>query len=209
MRRFSGEELKSLALELPEDVLKYKDFGDLEKAKEAADRWLEQPIGEELKTRLRYEKFILEYYSQHHTYLSEVKAGQVKWDLVGDNSESMIRFLPIMQTDIMLRLNEKILIIDAKYYGRTLQKQFDKYTLHSNNVYQIFTYVKNQDKNNTGDVAGILLYAKTDEDITPDVMFNMGGNQIGAKTLDLNKEFSLIVAQLDKIAEDYFGKQAI
>ena len=156
-----------------------------------------------------YEKFILEYYSQHHTYLSEVKAGQVKWDLVGDNSESMIRFLPIMQTDIMLRLNEKILIIDAKYYGRTLQKQFNKYTLHSNNVYQILTYVKNQDKNNTGDVAGILLYAKTDEDITPDVMFNMGGNQIGAKTLDLNKEFSLIVAQLDKIAEDYFGKQAI
>ena len=156
-----------------------------------------------------YEKFILEYYSQHHTYLSEVKAGQVKWDLVGDNSESMIGFLPIMQTDIMLRLNEKILIIDAKYYGRTLQKQFDKYTLHSNNVYQIFTYVKNQDKNNTGDVAGILLYAKTDEDITPDVMFNMGGNQIGAKTLDLNKVFSLIVAQLDKIAEDYFGKQAI
>ena len=156
-----------------------------------------------------YEKFILEYYSQHHTYLSEVKAGQVKWDLVGDNSESMIRFLPIMQTDIMLRLNEKILIIDAKYYGRTLQKQFDKYTLHSNNVYQIFTYVKNQDKNNTGDVAGILLYAKTDEDITPDVMFNLGGYQIGAKTLDLNKVFSLIVAQLDKIAEDYFGKQAI
>lgn len=39
-------------------------------------------------------------------------------------------------------------------------------------------------------------------------MFNMGGNQIGAKTLDLNKEFSLIAAQLDKIAEDYFGVKA-
>ena len=152
-----------------------------------------------------YEKFILEYYSQHHTYLSEVKAGQVKWDLVGDNTESMIRFLPIMQTDIMLRLKEKTLIIDAKYYGHTLQKQFDKYTLHSGNLYQIYTYVKNQDKDNTGNVAGILLYAKTDEDITPDCMFNMGGNQIGAKTLDLNKDFSLIAAQLDKIAEDYFG----
>ncbi len=152
-----------------------------------------------------YEKFILEYYSQHHMYLTEVKAGQVKWNLVGENSESMIRFLPIMQTDIMLRLKERTLIIDAKYYGRTLQKQFDKYTLHSNNIYQIFTYVKNQDKDNTGDVAGILLYAKTDEDITPDVMFNMGGNQIGAKTLDLNKDFALIADQLDKIAEDYFG----
>lgn len=47
-------------------------------------------------------------------------------------------------------------------------------------------------------------FAKTDEDITPDVMLNLGGNQIGAKTLDLNKDFALIAAQLDKIAKDYF-----
>lgn len=153
-----------------------------------------------------YEKFILEYYAQHHTYLSEVKSGKVDWNLTGDNNEAMIRFLPNMQTDIMLRLNEKILIIDAKYYGHTLQKQYDKYTLHSNNMYQIFSYVKNQDKDNTGNVAGILLYAKTDEDITPDVMFNIGGNPIGAKTLDLNKEFALIADQLDSIAKNYFGK---
>lgn len=152
-----------------------------------------------------YEKFILEYYSQHHTYLTEVKAAQVKWDLVGDTAESMIRFLPVMQTDIFLRLKEKILIIDAKYYGRSLQKQYDKYTLHSGNIYQIYTYVKNQDKGNTGNVAGILLYAKTDEPITPDCMFNLGGNQIGAKTLDLNVDFKVIAAQLDKIAEDYFS----
>ena len=59
-----------------------------------------------------YERFILEYYRQRHTYLTEVKAAQVKWDLVGENSDSMIRFLPIMQTDIFLRLKEKILILE-------------------------------------------------------------------------------------------------
>jgi 5-methylcytosine-specific restriction enzyme subunit McrC len=154
-----------------------------------------------------YEKFILEYYCQHHPYLSEAKAAQVKWDLTGENDEAMIRFLPVMQTDIFLRLDEKILILDAKYYGRTLQNQFDKYTLHSGNVYQIFTYVKNQDKDNTGNVAGILLYAKTEEEVTPDCRFEMGGNQIGAKTLDLNKDFELIAAQLDAIAEQFFGRQ--
>ena len=164
-------------------------------------------FSEEHMARL-YEKFIFEYYIQHHKYLSEVKAGQVKWNLVGENTESMIRFLPIMQTDIMLRLQNKILIIDAKYYGRTLLSQFDKESLRSNHLYQIFTYVKNHDKDNTGNVAGVLLYAKTDEDITPDCMFNMGGNQIGAKTLDLNKEFSLIAAQLDKLAWDYFEIKA-
>lgn len=151
-----------------------------------------------------YEKFILEYFRHHHKYLDEARAAQVKWDLVGEQNESMIRFLPVMQTDIMLRLKEKILIIDAKYYGKSLQHQFDKYSLHSGNVYQIFTYVKNMDKGNTGNVSGILLYAKTDEAITPDCMFNMGGNKIGAKTLDLNVDFKVIAAQLDKIAEDFF-----
>lgn len=156
-----------------------------------------------------YEKFILEYYRQHHTYLTEVGAAQVKWNLAGENDAAMIRFLPVMQTDIFLRLKEKILILDAKYYGKTLQKQFDKYTLHSGNVYQIFAYVKNQDKENTGNVAGMLVYAKTEEDITPDCIFNMGGNQIGARTLDLNRDFKLISYQLDAIAEQFFGKQSV
>ena len=41
--------------------------------------------------------------------------------------------------------------------------------------------------------------------ITPDCMFNMGGNLIGAKTLDLNADFKAIAAQLDRIAEEFFG----
>lgn len=156
-----------------------------------------------------YEKFILEYYRHHHTYLDEAKAAQVKWDLTDDNDEKMIRFLPVMQTDIFLRYGEKILILDAKYYGKTMQSQFEKQTLHSGNVYQIFTYVKNQDKDNTGNVSGMLLYAKTQEDITPDCTFNMGGNKIGAKTLDLNRDFKHIASQLDSIAKDFFGEQTL
>ena len=153
-----------------------------------------------------YEKFVLEYFKQHHSYLSEARAAQVKWDLPSDTEESMIRFLPVMQTDIFLRYKEQILIIDTKYYGHTMQMQYDKATLHSGNMYQIFTYVKNQDVKNTGNVSGMLLYAKTEEAITPDCSFVMGGNKISVKTLDLNKEFKLIAAQLDKIVEEYFRK---
>lgn len=32
----------------------------------------------------------------------------------------------------------------------------------------------------------------------------MGGNQIGAKTLDLMKDFPLIAAQLDRLVEEFF-----
>lgn len=153
-----------------------------------------------------YEKFILEYYRYHHKYLSEIKSAQIKWNLVGQNNKSSICFLPVMQTDVMLCLYDKILIIDAKYYSHTFQKRYDKYKLHSANLYQIFTYVKNQDSNNTGNVSGVLLYAKTQEDITPDFTFNMGGNQIEIKTLDLNTDFNIITKQLDDIAFSYFEK---
>ena len=61
-----------------------------------------------------YERFILEYYRQNHPYLTEVKAAQVKWDLVGEHDAAMLRFLPAMQTDIFLRFREKVLILDAK-----------------------------------------------------------------------------------------------
>lgn len=143
-----------------------------------------------------YEKFVQEYYKRHHSYLSEARAAQVKWNLDADTDESMIRFLPVMQTDIFLRLKEQILIIDTKYYGKTMQVQFDKATLHSGNVYQIFTYVKNQDTAGSGNVSGLLLYAKTEEAITPDCSFVMGGNKISVKTLDLNTEFRLTAAQI-------------
>lgn len=158
-----------------------------------------------------YERFILEYYKQEHPYLTEVKAAQIKWDLrdEDESKNAAIRLLPTMQTDIFLRKNDIILIIDAKYYGKTFQTQFEKHSLHSANLYQIFTYVKNQDISNTGKVSGLLLYAKTEEDITPDCSFNIAGNQIGAKTLDLNTDFKIIRSQLDSIVETYFVKQGL
>lgn len=151
-----------------------------------------------------YEKFVLEYFKRHHSYLSEVRAAQVKWNLAEGAEENIIRFLPIMQTDVFLRYKEQVLIIDTKYYSHTMQMQYNKATLHSGNMYQIFTYVKNQDAMNTGNVSGMLLYAKTEESITPDCSFVIGGNKISVKTLDLNKEFNLIADQLDQIAEEHF-----
>ena len=81
------------------------------------------------------------------------------------------------------------------------------YTFHFGNVYQIYSYVQNLDAKHTGNVGGLLLYAKTDEDVTPDGMVEIGNNWIGAKTLDLNVDFRVIAAQLDKIASDFFPRK--
>ena len=60
MRDFSCKELENLAVELPDEVSRYEAAGDFEEAGKAIDRWLEKPVGEAMKTRLRYEKYIIQ-----------------------------------------------------------------------------------------------------------------------------------------------------
>ena len=150
-----------------------------------------------------YEKFILEYYRKEFPKIT-VNASQIPWAL----DDGMSDMLPVMQTDIMLSYGSRILIIDAKYYAHTTQTQYDIHTLHSANLYQIFTYVKNKEAelaNVPHEVSGMLLYARTDEAVQPNNSYHMSGNRISVRTLDLNCEFSEIAMQLDKIAVECFN----
>ena len=148
-----------------------------------------------------YEKFLLEYYRKEHPELT-ANASQIAWQL--DDTENQM--LPRMQTDIMLSKNNNILIIDAKYYSHMTQQQYGIHTLHSNNLYQIFTYVKNKEfelRNYEHTVSGMLLYEQTDEDIIPNNTYHMSGNQISVLALDLNQDFSKISRTLDDIAKNF------
>lgn len=158
---------------------------------------------DEQKMHRLYEKFILEYYRKEHPEL-RADASKIPWQLDDDFGD----MLPDMQSDIMLTRDEKILIIDAKYYEHTTQRHYNKDTLHSGNLYQIFTYVKNKEAELSGQphkVAGMLLYARTDEEIYPEKEYQMSGNQIGVRTLNLDGDFNMIRRQLDEIAGRFFG----
>lgn len=153
-----------------------------------------------------YEKFILEYYRREFPDL-HASASQIPWAL-DDGFNDM---LPVMQSDITLSKDGKVLIIDAKYYSHTTQMQYDVHTLHSGNLYQVFTYVKNKEAELSGTdhtepkVSGMLLYAKTDEQVQPDHIYHMSGNKISVRTLDLNQDFSEIARQLDGIVQEHFA----
>ena len=142
-----------------------------------------------------YEKFVLGYYRKHFSHL-DPSANYIDWDAQGE-----IEYLPAMKTDITLTDKEqnKVLIIDTKYYGRTMQSQFGKNSYHSGNLYQILSYVNNKKARYNGEVGGMLLYAKTDEEVTLNQKFTVSGNQFAVKTLDLNVEFSEIEEQLKDI----------
>lgn len=146
-----------------------------------------------------YEKFILGYFQREHP---DIKAysPQIAWQV----TDGYRTLLPTMQSDIVIsnKRTRKTLIIDAKFYSHNMQMkaQYMTQTLHSGNLYQIFTYVKNWNAEPDETVSGMLLYARTDDTVQPDNDYQMSGNQISVKTLDLNNDFSVIANTLDLIA---------
>lgn len=170
-------------------------------------------FGDESQMSSLYERFVREYYRLEHG--SEVRCGapHIPWALGDGQDESL---LPGMRTDVVLRSPSELgacdgrtLIIDCKYYESSTQRRFGKRSVHSANLYQIFSYVKNEAAllRRTGHaqkVSGLLLYAKTDEDVQPEGRWTIDGNAIGSATLDLNADFSSIKAQLDRVLYEHF-----
>jgi len=148
-----------------------------------------------------YEKFIYEYYVKEFQNI-KTSSPQINWAI----DDGYFDMLPVMQSDVVLEQNDNILIIDAKYYSHNLQTQFDSHSIHSGNLYQIFTYTKNKslEVDNNKKVSGLLLYAKTDDFTQPDHSYSMSGNKISVKTLDLDCDFSEVKRQLNDIALQYF-----
>ena len=160
-----------------------------------------------------YEKFVLNYYKKHYPEL-KAKSEVISWNVNSMNSDDeALAFLPRMRTDITLTYANKILIIDTKFYQYSLVKysryQNSHLKHHSDNLYQIFTYVKNKDKINTGNVKGLLLYAQTVKDGEIRHKYMMAGNEFYVQTLNLNQDFARIKAQLDDIVNLIKDKKAL
>ncbi len=163
-------------------------------------------LDEQYEHRL-YEKFILEYYRKEH---NDIKANPIKIDWALDFNQSRTH-LPIMQTDITLQSKDekKTLVIDAKYYTHNLYSQLGSEKISSSNMYQVFSYVKNLEARNKGDqqIAGMLLYAKTLDQLQPDDEYFISGNRIVVRTLDLNQDFDGIKKDLDLIYQKFVSGQ--
>lgn len=157
-------------------------------------------LDDQLMSRL-YEKFLLNYFDKEHHYTFP-ESPNINWQV----DEGFDNFLPKMLTDVVLKYDNKILIIDAKFYSKNTIEHQGKNIHRTNNLYQIFSYVKNKDlelKESDKKVSGMLLYAKTNQMIQPDSDYLIDGNIISVKTLDLNQDFSLIKRQLNNIVNDY------
>lgn len=141
-----------------------------------------------------YERFVLEYFRRHHPELNA--SAKI---IEPPKSEERPSFLPTLKTDVTLEKGDSTLIIDCKCYGRILQCHYGHEALSAANVNQIHMYVSEEAYASNKHVEGMLLYAKTLEEVE-ESSWSVAGLRYHLRTLDLGVEFAQIARQLDDIA---------
>lgn len=136
-----------------------------------------------------FEEFIRNFYKIE---VPEIKVYRedLRWKMSGENGT----FLPKMQTDISIKIGGRKLIVDAKYYTETLQKYYNAEKIHSQHLYQLFAYLKNQENLQA---EGILIYPTTEKSLS--FVYTHEGHKIRIETLNLKQDWRGIKDDLVKI----------
>mgnify|MGYP001162731473 CR=1 FL=1 len=142
-----------------------------------------------------FESFVLNFYKKHLSRKKyKVKGSEIiNWDM----EELRHELFPIMKTDISVETSDKKTIIDAKFYKDIFTYNYEKPKFHSNNLYQIYAYIKNYRNEKNKKVEGILLYPTTKQEV--DSTHIIGGHNFRLMTINLNQEWRNIEKDLISI----------
>ncbi|BBF23311.1 5-methylcytosine restriction system specificity protein McrC [Sutterella megalosphaeroides] len=159
------------------------------------DAWIQDENNSAL-----FERFLRGYFAVQHPDLRP-SGRAIRWDTSSGAPTSAI--IPGMFADLVLTGPERVLVVDAKFYKRVLSdSRFEKQKIRSDHLYQINAYVTNIAAAYPGkETAGMLIYAKTENESVPDTAFRSAGHELSVVTLDLTGDFASIAARLDAIAE--------
>jgi len=178
----------------------YLVYNNLLIDEKTGDKKFKDFIREESKMSVLFESFVRNFYKKELEGYESFRE-TIKWDGQSYNDESKER-LPVMQTDISLvSINRKI-IIDTKYYKEALRKNYNKEKIISNNLYQIFSYLKNVEVKDkiSKKCEGILLYPVVKKEIN--LRYKISNHKLFIKTINLSQDWKNIHKDLIKIIEN-------
>jgi 5-methylcytosine-specific restriction enzyme subunit McrC len=144
-------------------------------------------IRDERQMASLFEEFVRNFFRLEQN-IYKVYREDIRWDISsGDES-----FLPKMQTDISLESKDRKIVIDTKYYQEALKEHYDKEKIKSENMYQIFAYLKNLEstKEINRYCEGILLYPTVTKDL--DINITIHQHQVRFKTINLNQDWRVV-----------------
>jgi 5-methylcytosine-specific restriction enzyme subunit McrC len=151
-------------------------------------------LRDERKMAQVFEDFVRNFYRiELHEF--KVTPLQLRWDAIAKSSDDL-SLMPTMRTDIHLENLERRVIIDTKYYARAIQERYEKISLRSENLYQLFAYLKNAEAlgGTYSNVEGILLYPMVADSL--DVNIDIQGHRVRVATINFNQPWAKIHSDL-------------
>jgi 5-methylcytosine-specific restriction enzyme subunit McrC len=156
---------------------------------------------DEVKMHRVFENFVFNFFKLEQTEF-QVRREQINWQFSVTDPDHL-SYVPNMLTDITLQNPQRKIIIDTKYYSETLARRFETKKVKSANLYQLFSYLLNQEdgseRNNYA--TGILLYPTIDEDYNLEYCYR--DHKIFIKTINLNENWCKIEGRLKSIIPNY------
>ena len=136
-----------------------------------------------------FENFVRNFY---HIEQKEFKVHRedIFWSYSG--SDENFSLLPKMQTDISLSNDQRKIIIDTKFYIEAFQYNFDTEKIRSNNIYQMYAYLKQVEKKGGVNLSaeGILLYPSVKQEFSYSTILD--NHKFSVISINLNQEWRVI-----------------
>lgn len=144
-------------------------------------------LRDEKKMAMVFESFVKNFYRLEQSEF-KVEPLTIQWDGHAVQVEASGR-LPQMRVDVFLRSPEREIIIDTKYYAEAMQSYYGSKSFKSNNLYQLYSYLKNYAPIAGREIKldGMLIYPQVEGHI--DARFDIQGHEVRLATLDLASEW--------------------
>lgn len=135
-----------------------------------------------------FEAFVRNFYKRRQSEYKIVKKETIYWQFTSEKMEDL-QFVPVMETDITLENDLRKIIIDAKFYPDTMAINYEKERIKSANLYQLFSYLVNQERDDLKTLAatGILLYPTVTKEY--DLHYTYKAHSVQIKTVDLSADW--------------------
>ena len=153
-------------------------------------------VKDEKQMAALFERFVYNFYSlEQKNY--KVYSEDIFWTY--SKSDQTSSLLPKMQTDISLSNEQRKIIIDTKFYKEAFQYNFDTEKIRSNNIYQMYAYLKQVEKKGGVNLSaeGILLYPAVKQEFSHSAILD--GHKFSVISINLNQEWKGIHQDLLKL----------
>jgi 5-methylcytosine-specific restriction enzyme subunit McrC len=161
---------------------------------ETGARKFQDFIRDEVRMRLLFQNFVKNLLRRRLSSRYTVSAKRIEWQRALGRIDDL-RYLPTMNTDVVVEIGNRSLVIDTKYTAKALTVHYAVERVRTEHLYQLFAYLKNYaELRREQKVEGLLLYPRAGDPL--DVSFSVMGHQIRLATLDLDQQWEQVESDL-------------